>query len=152
MRCGLALANANRVRPGFIGLNENDGLLTAREVIDGLDLRGTELVLLVGCGTGRGDVLKATEKSIAGDSLASMRHAFEMAGAHDVIGTAWSIEPYSSQVLLGLFFEALREGQDYETSLRTAQIKAIEHPQLNAHAMLWAGFALTGQLGRGQSP
>ena len=60
-----------------------DGILSAAEVL-GLDLSGTELVVLSGCETALGNVSH-------GQGVHGLSHAFRLAGAHAVLCALWSV-------------------------------------------------------------
>ena len=78
LRAGLALAGANAPQPGM-----EDGLLTALEVA-GLDLWGTELVVLSACDTGLGQVHN-------GEGVYGLRRALVMAGAESQLMSLWRV-------------------------------------------------------------
>ena len=74
LRAGLALAGVRRwLAGGCLPEEAEDGLLMAEDVL-GMDLRGTELVVLSGCDTGRGDVH-------VGEGVFGLQRAFLLAGA-----------------------------------------------------------------------
>ncbi|MCC6142326.1 MAG: CHAT domain-containing protein, partial [Candidatus Hydrogenedentes bacterium] len=86
LRSGLILAGGNSLPPllrkpdlpfaELARIAANDGNLTALEV-SSLDLQGTDLVSLVACETGLGDIE-------AGVGVAGLRSAFQIAGARSV--------------------------------------------------------------------
>ena len=81
---GLALAGANRGRAGELGPDGEDGILYGLEA-QSLNLRGTALVVLSACDTGRGEV-------DVSDGVYGLTRALGIAGARNVLMTLWPLE------------------------------------------------------------
>jgi CHAT domain-containing protein/tetratricopeptide (TPR) repeat protein len=112
---GIALAGAN-VRPSPAG--QDDGILTALEVAE-LDLSNVELAVLSACETGLGDVA-------GGEGLLGLQRAFQVAGAHSVVASLWSVGDAPTQALMARFYENLwTRGQPPAQALREAQLSML---------------------------
>jgi CHAT domain-containing protein len=141
LRSGLILAGANRT----IGeMNENtqgdeDGILTAMEV-SGLNLIGTDLVVLSACQTGIGDVQN-------GEGVFGLRRAFQHAGAKSVVMSMFAVPDESTSDLMERFYENWLSGQSKSSALRDASLSILNERRntgISAHPLFWGGFILVG--------
>jgi CHAT domain-containing protein len=114
-----------------------------------MDLQGTEAVVLSACSTGTGQ-LRGTNVS---EGVASLSHAFRLAGARAVVGTLWEVEDRNTaEMMQGLFQELNKspeQGRDWSLALQAAQIeriRALADPDSVgvAHPFFWAGVTLVG--------
>lgn len=140
LRSGVALAGFNRLAEGVdIPPNEEDGILTAMEVT-GLNLYGTELVVLSACDTGLGEVER-------GEGVAGLRRAFRIAGARNILMSLWSVPDEETMWLMDAFYDHYLAGDLPIIALRKARSEVrerlIERDGLD-HPFYWAAFILEG--------
>jgi CHAT domain-containing protein/predicted negative regulator of RcsB-dependent stress response len=116
LRSGLTLAGANTFLGGkSLPENAEDGILTAEDV-SGLDLLGTEMVVLSACNTGLGVIH-------SGEGVLGMRRAFTLAGAKTLVMSLWNVPDLPTSILMERFYMNLfDEKMGRAESLRDAQI------------------------------
>ncbi|MEK7222041.1 MAG: CHAT domain-containing protein, partial [Nitrospirota bacterium] len=114
VRSGLALAGANQAAEAET--EGDDGLLTAQEIA-GLDLAGTELVVLPACETGAGKVQN-------GDGVFGLRRAFALAGAKNLLMSLWLSGDEVAARQVKDFYRKVRTLAPAE-ALRQAQLESI---------------------------
>jgi CHAT domain-containing protein/tetratricopeptide (TPR) repeat protein len=137
LRSGLALAGANTwLRKGALPPEAEDGLLTAEDVT-GLDLLGTELVVLSACDTGLGEVR-------SGEGVFGLRRAFVLAGASTVVMSLWKVADQPTQELMADFYRRILAGQPRADALRQAQLAMKAK---DADPFSWGGFICQGNPG-----
>lgn len=138
LSCALAFAGWNYVPQA----NEPElpGMMTGAEVM-GVDLRGTELVVLASCEPGN-DTLSY------GQSPANLRHAFHLAGARAVVSALWGINDRSTMELMEPFMESVcHRNPDKVGALRDSQQQLIRYLRMyrdHTHPYYWAGFTISG--------
>ena len=128
LRALVALSGARHA----LRTGEPGGLVTALQ-ISGLDLRGTELVVLSACETALGE-------SRPGEGVAGLHQAFLAAGARTVISTLWKVPDRETAAFMAAFYARLATGAPASEALRATQLEmAAEHPP-----RIWAAFVAYG--------
>ncbi len=112
-----------------------DGNLEVHEVY-GLDLSGTNLVVLSACQTALG-------KQSEGDEVVGLTRAFLYAGTPAVVTTLWSVDDAASGAEMEAFYRYLREGLTNAEALRAAQVELMAEEGWS-EPYYWAAFSLTG--------
>jgi CHAT domain-containing protein/tetratricopeptide (TPR) repeat protein len=133
LRSGLVLAGARAPQAGGPSRPE-DALVTALELA-GMNLWGTQLVVLSGCETGRGDVK-------LGQGVYGLRRALVVAGAETVVTSLWKVNDETTGALMKGYYRQLLAGQGRATALREA-MKALRKKK--PHPYYWAPFIAIGQ-------
>jgi CHAT domain-containing protein len=115
------------------GDNENNGVLTVREIFD-LNL-DAGLVTLSACNTGTGEVTGS------GFEFMGMTRAFLYAGTPSVLASLWCVDDRATAELMELFYKNLLAGLTKSEALQKAQLtmmKKYENPYY------WGAFVLYG--------
>jgi CHAT domain-containing protein/tetratricopeptide (TPR) repeat protein len=137
LRSGLALAGANTFLRGEpLPAEAEDGIITAEDV-SGLDLLGTELVVLSACETGLGEVR-------VGEGVLGLRRAFVLAGARTLVMSLWKVPDGPTAELMQLFYGNLRSGMGRAEALRKAQLDLVK---VYPPPLFWGAFICQGDPG-----
>jgi CHAT domain-containing protein len=137
LRSGLLLAGAGAPASSTRGAtppSSDNALVTALELA-GLDLWGTQLVVLSACDTGRGDVK-------LGQGVYGLRRAFLVAGAETVVTSLWKVDDETTSSLMETYYRNLLAGQGRSTALREA-MRALRETRPHPH--YWAPFIALGR-------
>jgi CHAT domain-containing protein len=110
-------------------------VLTALEV-SGLNLRGTELVVLSACETGVGAVVQ-------GEGVYGLRRAFTLAGAQTQLMSLWQVADQETKELMIAYYQRLQEGEGRGEALRQVQLAMLADPETE-HPYYWASFIPVG--------
>jgi len=113
-----------------------DGNLDVDEILNELDLRGVNLVVLSACVTAAG------ERS-GGDDVVGLTRAVLYAGSPGVISTLWNIDDDAAAVLMEELYCRLRAGALAADALHDAQLALLHNPRYS-DPQFWAAFMLTG--------
>ncbi|MBD1847409.1 CHAT domain-containing protein [Cyanobacteria bacterium FACHB-63] len=132
LRSGIALAGFNDRQQTA---SPDDGVLTALEVA-GLDLQGTQLVVLSACQTGLGDVK-------VGEGVYGLRRALVIAGSQTQVLSLWLVSDAKTQELMTKYYQKLKTGQGRHEALRQAQLELLNDPN-HRHPYYWASFVPSG--------
>jgi CHAT domain-containing protein/Flp pilus assembly protein TadD len=113
-------------------INNQDGLLTALEIID-LKLNAN-LAVLSACDTGRGQ--------ITGDGVIGLSRAFMGAGVPTVVASLWAVPDESTATLMTEFYRQMPKTPNKAQALRQAMFITMKK---NSEPVNWAGFVVIGQ-------
>jgi len=128
LKVGIALSGANY----SIKNKKGDGIVTGLE-LSGLNLHGTELVVLSACKTGVGKL----ENS---EGVSGIHKAFINTGAKYIVATLWSVDEESTANLMRKFYHYIDEGKSYNEALRKAKLDYTYLPPF-----YWSGFVGSGK-------
>ncbi len=137
LRSGLVLAGVRAPAAqstGTTGRRLDASLVTALELA-GLDLWGTELVVLSACDTGRGEAK-------LGQGIYGMRRALVVAGAETLVMSLWKVRDDTTHLLMEQYYRKLLEGQGRATALNEA-MRALRVDQPHPH--FWAPVVALGR-------
>jgi len=129
LKSGIALAgaNASAIR------GKSDGIVTALK-LSGLNLKGTDLVVLSACETGVVDINST-------DSVSGLSKAFIQAGAKDIVMSLWSVDDQATKELMTSFYQEMKENKNYAEALKSAKLKMIK---VGRHPFYWGAFVVSG--------
>jgi tetratricopeptide (TPR) repeat protein len=133
----LALSGANHASKS---LDENEGLLTAEEIVT-LDLRGAQWVVLSACQSALGSGW--TREGVLG-----MQRSFHLAGARSVIASHWSIGDESTREWMKALYAARAPGKPAGAAVGDAcrtVLAARRTSGRSTHPFYWAAFTANGE-------
>jgi CHAT domain-containing protein len=121
----------------------HDGIVTAEEIL-GMNLHGTEMVVLSACDTGLGDVK-------SGEGVFGLRRAFTQAGAKSLVMSLWKVPDKETKELMVQFYRNIKSGK-----MNRCQFVAAGDPERKgdcpANAIFghdnpryWGAFVFMGQ-------
>lgn len=140
LRSGLYFAGANRTLAGAAPTDLEDGVMTAFEAT-GLNLQGTELVVLSACQTGLGHIR-------SGEGVFGLQRAMQEAGADAVLMSMWSIPDEETQELITKFYAKWLSGKSKHEALHEAQLELRKETIAkwgDDRPYYWAAFVLAGR-------
>jgi CHAT domain-containing protein/Tfp pilus assembly protein PilF len=129
LRSGLALAGARALESG----GAPAALVTALELA-GLNLWGTQLVVLSACDTGRGQVQ-------LGQGVQGLRRSLVVAGAETLVMSLWKVNDDSTRLLMDAYYRNLLAGQGRAFALHEA-MRSLRASRPHPHE--WAPFIALG--------
>jgi CHAT domain-containing protein len=135
-----AVSSMDNAATSFIAFYPGKDSLEDRlflEELYGLNLRGTRLVVISACETGRGEV-------VAQEGVISLARAFAYAGAGSTINSLWKADDEATCYLIQRFYIHLREGETKARALQLAKIDYLKSDALDKSPAYWAHLVLTG--------
>ena len=118
------------------GSAQEDGVLQMKEVL-GLRL-ASDLVVLSGCQTGVGQLLRA-------EGILGFTWAFLSAGSSAIVVSLWSVNDQSTSELMEAFYRQMSRGLNPSEALGKAkQSMLVSERKAFRHPYYWAPFVLVG--------
>lgn len=140
LRSGIALAGANTALKSDDTENAS-GLVTAEKIL-GLNLHGTEMVVLSACETGLGEIRN-------GEGVFGLRRAFSQAGAKSLVMSMWPVPDEETKELMLEFYKNITaKNMNRCQALRQAmlkQMKTVKQRYGHSHPLYWGGFVFAGE-------
>lgn len=131
LRSGLVLAGVKQRSSG----GTEDGVLTALETA-GLNLSGTQLVILSACETGLGDVGN-------GEGVYGLRRSLVLAGSQTQVISLWKVSDRATRDLMANYYRRLKNNEGRAEAFRQVQLEML-HGASYTHPYYWASFIQSG--------
>lgn len=130
-RCGLIMAGGQHAWLGeSVPDGIDDGILLAEEIA-GLNLFGTDLLVLSACQTGLGE--------IAGDGVYGLQRGFKIAGVNTIIMSLWEVDDQATALMMQTFYRHLVKGKSKREAFTAAQ---NEVKKKHSDPRYWASFII----------
>lgn len=113
MRSGLVFAGANDYWNGLQDDENDNGIITALDVIN-LNLNSTKLVVLSACESGLGDI-------VDGEGVYGLQRAFKMAGTDFIIMSLWQVPDKETAEFMEIFYGFLYKKNDIREAFALTQ-------------------------------
>jgi CHAT domain-containing protein/Tfp pilus assembly protein PilF len=140
MQSGFVLAGANNSLKSSDSKNF-DGVVTAEKIL-GLNLVGTDMVVLSACNTGVGEVKR-------GEGVFGLRRAFTQAGAKSLVMSMWSVPDKETKELMVEFYKNILSGKMNRCqALRQAalkELKVVKERYGFPNPLFWGAFVFMGE-------
>ena len=136
LRSGIVFAGANQPDAD----TADDGYLTALEVAR-LNWKGTDLVVISACESGKGDIQ-------AGEGVYGLKRAIAVAGARSSLLSLWKVDDRATAAFMESFYNKLKAGTGRADALAATQ-KEFRESSIPGwrHPYVWAAFQLSGDWG-----
>lgn len=123
--------------------DRDDGIATALE-LSGLNLQGTQLVVLPDCDTALGQISR-------GEGVYGLRSAILIAGAESLIASLWKVDDATAPEMIASFYTNILQGRTRLEALHLA-LQSVQRTHLDPY--FWGSLVLVGQPGkmRGLAP
>jgi len=136
LRSGIVLAGANQPEAD----PSDDGYLSALEVAR-LNWKGTELVVISACESGKGDIQ-------AGEGVYGLKRAIAVAGARSSLLSFWKVDDKATAAFMKSFYSKLKGGLGRADALTATQQEFRQSSNATwSHPYVWAAFQLSGDWG-----
>ncbi|MBI4680806.1 MAG: tetratricopeptide repeat protein [Nitrospirae bacterium] len=112
----------------------DEGMMSAEKIL-GLNLKGTDIVVLSACETGVGDVKN-------GEGVFGLKRAFILSGAKTLMMSLWSVPSAETTELMTDFYTLISTGKPKAEALRQAKLNMMKKKQ---NPFYWGAFVMTGK-------
>ncbi|OGW67629.1 MAG: hypothetical protein A3J72_06150 [Nitrospirae bacterium RIFCSPHIGHO2_02_FULL_40_19] len=130
LRSGIVFSGVNT----SLKTGRDEGMVSAEKIL-GLNLKGTDLVVLSACETGVGDVKN-------GEGVFGLKKAFMLSGAKTLVMSLWSVPSAETTEIMTEFYTLMAEGNTKSGALRQARLNMMEK---SPNPFYWGAFVMVGK-------
>ena len=106
-----------------------------------LNWKGTQLVVISACDSGKGDIQ-------AGEGVYGLKRAIAVAGARSSLLSLWAVDDLATAAFMESFYIKLKAGAGRADALAATQKQFRQSSNATwSHPYVWAAFQLSGDWG-----